>query len=495
MLLCALLFAPLLALEAMAQKRVALIIGNAGYGEAAPLKNPANDAVALSAVLERLGFQVLTGLDLDLRGMRSIARDFSRELAGADIALFFYAGHGVQVNGKNYLLPVDAKLEEEADLDFAALEAEFIMRQMDRSANTKLVMLDACRNNPFEHALSRSMGATRSATALGRGLARINASGGSMIAFATDPGAVAFDGDGRHSPFTAALLEHIETPGLEVNVLMTRVRADVFAATDNKQRPWTSSSLIGEVYLAPTGSAAGPLADEQAAETSPAETSSSDTDLDIALWTSAEKGGTAADYQAYLAQFPEGAFAGMAANRLAALAPSGRVRDDAALSQQETSPDSVEAALGLDKAARREVQERLTIQGYDTKGLDGIFGPGSRRAITAWQAAEKRDATGYLTAEDIDHLTSQTDSKLAAFRAEQSRKAAERRERRQRQQTAPTSSGTSSSGLWTARASCGGITGSGRHADRQQAMLLAARQCASRGGAPGCCTSGVSVSR
>ncbi|CAN0601410.1 unnamed protein product, partial [Ectocarpus sp. 12 AP-2014] len=136
------------------------------------------------------------------------------------------------------------------DLDFAAVDLQLVLRQLERTVPNSIILLDACRDNPFETALSRSMGATRSASALSRGLARVESLGGALIGLATDPGAVAFDGEGNHSPFTEALLSHIETPGLEINSMMTRVRADVVAATERRQRPWATSSLLQEIHLA-----------------------------------------------------------------------------------------------------------------------------------------------------------------------------------------------------------------------------------------------------
>ena len=232
--------------QALAEKRVALVIGNSAYQHAAPLKNPRNDANALAQSLIRLGFEVVKGLDLDKADFERTVRDFSRRLRGADVALLFYAGHGLQVNGVNYLAPIDAVLDEEGDLDFEALTLNTIQRQMERETKVNLVFLDACRDNPLARSLARSMGRTRSA-AVGRGLARVETGNvESFIAFATDPGEVASDGDGRNSPFTTALLKHIETPGLDVAVLMRRVRKDVMAETKERQRPWTNSSLIRE---------------------------------------------------------------------------------------------------------------------------------------------------------------------------------------------------------------------------------------------------------
>jgi uncharacterized caspase-like protein len=192
---------------------------------------------------------VVEGRDLDKRGMEDKVREFSRKLDRATLALFFYAGHGLQVAGKNYLVPVDARLERPGDLAFDAMDVAQVLAQMEADQRVNLVFLDACRDNPLARTLARSLG-TRSAS-VGQGLASIQSAVGTMIAYATQPDNVALDGDGqRNSPFTTALLRHIATPGLDISTLMRRVRADVIAATHKKQVPWDHSSLVGDVVLA-----------------------------------------------------------------------------------------------------------------------------------------------------------------------------------------------------------------------------------------------------
>ncbi len=229
------------------RRRVALVIGNGKYQFAAPLPNPPNDAADIALALRKLGFDVVEGRDLDRPGMDNAIRQFSRKLDGADIALFFYAGHGLQVNGKNYLVPIDAKLERPGDLALDAVDIGNVLAQMEAEKRVNLIFLDACRDNPLARSLARSLG-TRS-SAVGQGLASIQSAIGTMIAYATQPDNVALDGEGRNSPFTAALLKHLVTPGLEIGALMKRVRADVIAATREKQVPWDHSSLIGDVIL------------------------------------------------------------------------------------------------------------------------------------------------------------------------------------------------------------------------------------------------------
>ena len=232
-----------------ANERVALVVGNAAYKHAPPLANPRNDAEDMAALLRRLGFQVTAGLDLTDAAMEDRVRAFSRQARAAKVALFFYAGHGMQVDGVNYLVPVDAQLADEADLPFEALPLDLVLKRM--GGGTNLVFLDACRDNPFARGWA---GAGRSA-AVGRGLTRVGEAGGSgmFIAFATDPDRIAADGEGRNSPFTAALKRHIETPGLEINGLLTEVRRTVLASTGNVQRPWSNSSLSDRFYFVPSG--------------------------------------------------------------------------------------------------------------------------------------------------------------------------------------------------------------------------------------------------
>ncbi len=223
-------------------KRVALVIGNARYGNAPELKNPANDAREMAAALERLGFHVIKGIDLDRAGFESAARAFARDAEGAEAAAFFYAGHGLQVDGVNYLVPIDAKIEREADVRFNTLNLDDVLRDMGRARGASLVFLDACRNNPLARPLARGMGTE--AAGAGRGLAAVRTASGAFVAFATQPDNVAMDGEGANSPFTGALLRHIETPGLFIETMMVRVSRDVFDATDGAQAPWRHSSLM-----------------------------------------------------------------------------------------------------------------------------------------------------------------------------------------------------------------------------------------------------------
>jgi len=212
---CGLLAAALLAATpaAAAQERVALVIGNAAYKHAGALQNPVNDANDMAAAFNELGITVILGLDLDKAGFDSKVREFSRAVLGADVAILFYAGHGLQVGLRNYLVPTDARLQSERDLDFEAVALDLIMEQMEieREGKTNILFLDACRDNPLARGLARTMG-TRSAS-VGRGLAEVQAGAGTFVAYATKPGAVALDGEGRNSPLRARSPSTSRCPG------------------------------------------------------------------------------------------------------------------------------------------------------------------------------------------------------------------------------------------------------------------------------------------
>lgn len=243
-------------LPADAAKRVALVIGNAAYVQAGALTNPVNDAADMAKALTEAGFDVVLGLDLDRRSFDEKLRAFSRSLDGADTAVLFYAGHGLQVAGRNYLVPVDAGLSTERDLDFEAISLDFVLRQMEvgREGKTSIVFLDACRDNPLARNLARSMG-TRSAS-IGSGLAEVQTGVGTFIAYSTQPGNVALDGAGRNSPFTAALAAHVSEPGKNLTSIMIEVRNDVLKATDGRQVPWDHSALTSDFFFRPEVQAA-----------------------------------------------------------------------------------------------------------------------------------------------------------------------------------------------------------------------------------------------
>jgi hypothetical protein len=313
------------ALPARAAERVALVIGNGAYTATTRLANPPNDAADMAAALTNLGFEVVAVVDGDLAAMTAAIRRFGKLSAGADVALFYYAGHGIQVGETNYMLPVGAALVEEQDLAFEAIEVGLPLHLMDRSgARVKLVVLDACRNNPLAQTLAGSLEADGRGAAVGRGLARIQGAEGTLMAFATAPGAIADDGKARNSPFTRALLDNIATPGLEVSLLFRRVRADVMAATGDRQVPWVNEALLGEFYFAQPEEVAGDAPAPQA--TPPIQPSGTDKSaLDLAFWDAIKDSDDPASFEAYLAEFPNGTFVRLAQLRLQDLAGTGEV--------------------------------------------------------------------------------------------------------------------------------------------------------------------------
>jgi uncharacterized caspase-like protein len=235
--------------HAFAAGKVALVIGNGAYQNANKLPNPPNDASDMNDALTKLGFTVIGGTNLNHVEMAAKIGDFEDAARDADTTLFFYAGHGMQVDGRNYLVPVDAKLERPTSLQFETIDADVVLRSMAGPGKTAIALLDACRDNPLSRSFSRSLGKTRS-NAVQQGLATPSVPGGGiLIGFATAPGDVAADGEGRNSPFTTALLRNINTPGLEIQQLMTRVKGEVYVATKESQEPWHNSSLRNEVYL------------------------------------------------------------------------------------------------------------------------------------------------------------------------------------------------------------------------------------------------------
>ncbi|MGO4335343.1 tetratricopeptide repeat protein [Labrys sp. KB_33_2] len=234
-----------------AQRRVALVIGNGAYPQAA-LANPHNDAADVGARLQQLGFDVVTGYDLTLSGFSDTVNRFVAKAQGADVAVFYYSGHAMQVDGENWLLPVDTRVRSLFDVQQFNVSLQRLLHTVDSQAKTTLVFLDGCRNNPFADALKAQLKAQNRAYAETRGLARLTVdSPDTLVVFATQPNDVAADGTGRNSPFTQAFLANVGAPGVEVETLMKRVTADVKAATGDKQRPERLSGLTTEFYFVP----------------------------------------------------------------------------------------------------------------------------------------------------------------------------------------------------------------------------------------------------
>lgn len=303
------------------ERRTALVIGNANYEEA-PLRNPLNDANDMAAVLEEKGFVVTILTDATKREMESAIKQFGKTIQKGGVGLFFYAGHGMQVNGVNYLIPIETDIESEDDIPYEAVDANRVLSKMDTAGNAlNLVFLDACRNNPF----ARSF---RSGT---KGLAQMDAPSGTLVSYATNPGNTAADGTGRNGVFTSHLLRQIKVPGLEVGMMMRQVRTGVREETGGLQIPWDSSSLEGIFYFTPPTEqlASDP---EEADQPTVSETQVTTTTLrtvpvttlpprlvnedELAQWLSVKHSQSQEAFQTFLEHYPESDFAPLARMRL-----------------------------------------------------------------------------------------------------------------------------------------------------------------------------------
>src|SRR2546423_10777267 len=381
---------------ANAERRVAFVVGNGTYKNVAPLPNPPIDAKAMASVLRNVGFEVVEGTNLTRDKMTEKLVDFGKKAQGADVAVFFYAGHGIAISGSNYLLPIDADIKSEMDVKLgAAINIDLTLDQTMSDAKVKLVFLDACRDNPFA-AKIKSNSATRSVS-VQSGLAEMKSGEGTLIAFATGPGQTALDGrEGTNSPFTRALMAHITTPGVEIQQAMTEVRAQVNQETNKGQLPWGHTNLIGSVYLN------GAPAPGAVAAATPAATGSKASDVELEFWRSIKDSNKPEELDAYLTNYPNGQFRSLALSRIASLESGPKPDATRNLSTgidpatfKEEADQTTEDQIGLDKGQRRDVQRRLTGLGFDTK-VTGQFDQATRGVITRWQAARGYHKSGYL---------------------------------------------------------------------------------------------------
>jgi formylglycine-generating enzyme required for sulfatase activity len=291
---------------ALAEKGIALVIGNGAYAHAEHLPNPAHDAEDVAAALKRSGFETIVGLDLDNAKMDDAAIEFARAARTADVAVFYYSGHAMQFAGVNYLVPIDAKLTDEADLRRLARVDE-IVADLQQAKNLRILVLDSCRNNPLAEQLKRAIGANR-ALSIQRGLAKIDSPEGMIVSYATQAGHIAGDGNGRNSPYTTAFLKHIEEQD-EIGTIFRRVAADVYESTGREQLPELSLSFIGEFYLRGRLDITVPARPPGPDLCATAESH----------WKSAEAIGSIAAFEDHLARFPNCAFAGLAKARIESL--------------------------------------------------------------------------------------------------------------------------------------------------------------------------------
>jgi Caspase domain len=323
-------------LAAHAEKRAALVIGNSEYKYTPRLENPKNDAADMAEMLGKLGFTVLAGYDLDKAAMDRKVRDFAQALAGAQVGLFFYAGHGLQVGGQNYLVPTDAELAAASAIDFELERLDLVQRTMEREASTNILIMDACRDNPLARNLARALG-TRSSQ-IGHGFAPAESGEGTLIAFSTQPGNVALDGAGRNSPYAAALLKHIATPGDDLPTILINVRNDVMQVTARKQVPWEHSAMTAKFYFIPP--------------------KTNTKQIELEFWASVKDSNAPAVLRTYLERYPDGEFAPIA--RALIEHYERQLKAEAAAREAAAAQDKrrLEAVKAAEEAVKEE--ERIT---------------------------------------------------------------------------------------------------------------------------------------
>ena len=358
------------------EARVALVIGNSAYEQVGPLSNPSNDAAAIAGALRALEFTVIERQDVGRDGVFDALREFSATLSPNSLALFYYAGHGVQIDGINYIVPVDARLTSETLPELEAVSAADILGIMEASgAGLSVMVLDACRDNPFPEIKNRA----------DRGLAAMEAGAGqTLIAYATAPGAVADDGNGVHSPYTQALLQVIREPGLEIGLIFRKVRRLVRESTQGAQIPWISGTLEDQFFLT--------------APNAPPDAATSDVLAWQAIQQITDVSPRADALRHYLDRFPDGRFAMLAMLQLRDLGVAGAVAPDSEGSSRALTPDQlIEQEDDLTAFERQRIQQALRLMDLYYGDIDGVFGPGTREAIRRFQGGLSVTATGYLT--------------------------------------------------------------------------------------------------
>jgi Caspase domain len=385
------------------ERRVALVVGNSAYQHTAELKNPKNDAADVAAQFRRLGFDVVEAYDADKRSLERAIRSFAQSLSGADVGVFYYAGHGLQVGGLNYIVPVDAKLDDASGLDFEMVRLDLVHRTMEREAKTNVLFIDACRDNPLARNLARAMG-TRSG-GIGRGLAAVESGVGTLISFSTQPGNVALDGDGRNSPYAASLASRLAKSTDDLSTILIGVRNDVMSTTRDRQVPWEHSALRARLYFGDPPASAAPVIPAPAIPEARA-VPNYDKEMEIAFWNAVKDSKSPAVLQTYVDRFPAGTFANLArvmienakqpraaplplpvpAEKLPASAPPVPIGPVAAL----PVPPSAPVAPPVDpEALTRAIQAELKRVGCDPGSVDGKWGGKVKSALGQFSRLRK----------------------------------------------------------------------------------------------------------
>ena len=396
-----------------AEQRVALVIGNGAYRSVPELRNSRNDADDISEQLKRLGFSVIDGRDLDRSAMQVALGRFAQRLKGSDAGLVYYSGHGLQINGQNFLVPVDLKLDDGAFTPFEMVKLDDVVEALSYTDGVRLLVLDACRDNPFANSLAQNKG-SRGAS-MTRGLAKIERSQGMLIAYSTQPNAVAADGSGRNSPFTAALVREMQVPGLEVATVFRRVAVNVYRETGGAQTPELSVSLLQDFYLNPQES-------------------------DVGAWQKLGPSASAAGLKAFISRFPTSVMVDAARARLDAIENASereRLVREYAEKERRLRQELETAEAGYRKAAselaerrERDARERVadTKSGGPPVAITSPAPAGANTGSAPEIAARTRDDSEQQMKEQAakaerERLASQ----VAAFEADKARLAEERR--------------------------------------------------------------------
>jgi uncharacterized caspase-like protein len=386
---------------AFADKRVALVLGNSAYQKVNPLVNPVNDSAAISATFKSAGFDVVElKRDLNVTEMRRALRDFSDTVRDADVAIVYYAGHGIEIDGTNYLIPTDAVLERDIDAFDEAIPLDRVLTVIEPAKQLRLVILDACRDNPFNKTMKRTIGAR----AIGRGLAKVEpGSPNTLIAFAAKAGSTASDGDSKNSPFTAALIKYLPRPGLDLRKAFGFARDEVLKTTNNKQEPFIYGSLGGDDLALVPAVAAAPSQPSAA-------TSSADPNAAIRRdYELSEKVGTREAWDFFLATYPDGFYAKLAQaqrNKLAAeearVAATEKARATAD-EQKRLAAEGARAAEQAKAAAEAKAAEEARVAAEKKKALEEAKVAEAERVKAAGQAkaeaAVKADEAAKLAAD------------------------------------------------------------------------------------------------
>ena len=423
---------------AQAAERVALVIGNHEYRHVRDLVNPKKDAADIGAALARLGFAVTPLENAGYQDLRQGLQKFEEAAARSKIAVVFYAGHGIEVDKHNYLVPVEARLATDRAVKYEAIPLDVVMAAVEGASTLGLVILDACRDNPFL-AMMQSTGLTRS---VDRGLARVEPRGtetSMMVAYSAKEGTTAADGaPGRNSPYAEALLKHLETPGLHVGDLFIAVRQEMLAKPGS-QRPVEYGSLVEKVYLA---SAPLPKVTGTTAGGTPDKTPPPAGDAAKAAYKEAKEVGNVAAMLAVVKRFPGTFEADLAQawidkhEQEPLVVAGGDDADEAppVVTPPPPSPEAVEQGLGLSRESKRLVQMGLAAAGYAAGPADGRFGGRTRAALRRWQGSKRKEVTGYLTKAQGEVLAALGREEAQRLRAERKRKEREAEERRKRAQ-------------------------------------------------------------